>query len=159
MRRPIFWLLVISVLLMSCSNADGGNDSSLHDFDNSDLREQLNQQDFKPKLPSKTPIEVKDAQFDPPIAGHEIVTFDLYGEGSHMGLMMVRGKEVSNRSDNEYEEVEIGDVKGEYGVDDAGVMHLDWTDDRIHYRLTYYGEQSEKEITKEELIETAESFE
>ncbi|MGG4166409.1 DUF4367 domain-containing protein [Rossellomorea vietnamensis] len=159
MKRLLFFLLVIPIFLFGCNNGENGNNSSLNDFDNTELKEQLKDQDFQPKLPSKTPIAVENAQFDPPVEGREVLTFDFFGEESHLGLMTVRGKKVSNSSDIEYEEVEIGELKGKYGVNDAGVMNLYWTDDKTYYRLTYYGKQSEKEITKEELIATAESFE
>ncbi len=63
------------------------------------------------------------------------------------------------QSDMEFEVVKIGGKKGKYAVNDSRVMMLNWTENDIHYRLAYYGQQSEKEITKKDLIETAMSFE
>jgi hypothetical protein len=57
------------------------------------------------------------------------------------------------------EDVEIGGITGKYAVNDADAMILKWTEDGVSYGLTFFGKQSEKEISKEELIETGVSFE
>jgi hypothetical protein len=153
------FVFVVIFFLAACGNS--GTSSNLEDFDNSNLKEELSAKAFQPKLPTKTPFEVTDAQVSNAPNQDTVLTIDFTNSGessNYMGLMAVNGKNVES-SKMEFEEVKIGDIKGKYAVNNAGTMILKWTENGISYDLTYFGKQSEKEITKEELIKTAESFE
>ncbi|MBM7602428.1 DUF4367 domain-containing protein [Metabacillus litoralis] len=161
MKKIGFMLLPILLLVIGCS---GG--TSLTEFDNTKLKEELNDQAFQPKLPTKLPFEVEEAAFTTPPQEQQpsnILSFDFFGsgdengKGNHLSLMAVNGGKVE--SNIEYEDVKIGDLNGSYEVNDEEEMILNWSENDIHYRLTFYVQQSDNELTKEELIETAKSFE
>ena len=157
MRRLFFLLLAIPLMLLGCSS---GSDVTLHSFDNSVLKEQTKEQSFQPELPTKVPFKVTDAQFSPPPKQDTVLTFDFYSQGesnNHLSLMVVKGKIAS--TEREFEEVEIGDEKGGYAVNGAGAQILKWSKGDVDYALTYFAKQSDDQISKEQLIETAKSFE
>lgn len=161
MKKIVFMFLLLLLLLIGCS---GG--TSLTEFDHTKLKEEINDQAFQPKLPTKLPFEIEEAVFTPPPKEQQpsnILSFDFFGsgdedgKGNHLSLIAVNGGKVE--SNKEYEDVKIGDLKGSYAVKDEEEMILNWSENDIHYRLTFYVQQSENEVTKEELIETAKAFE
>ncbi|WP_409253319.1 DUF4367 domain-containing protein [Bacillus sp. SCS-153A] len=156
--KKILFLLLLNVLLLA---ACGSVNSSLKNFDNTELKKEMEELAFQPKLPTKTPFEVTETDFRHPPSSDDIIMVDFMSFGdsnNHMSLMVVNGKNVES-SNMDFEDVEVGDTTGKYAVNDADAMILKWTEDGISYDLTFFGKQSEKEVTKEELIETAESFE
>ncbi len=162
-RKMLFILIAIPFLLLGCSNLS--KNSQLSEFDNSDLKTKLEDQAFQPKLPSKLPFEVEQAEFTPPPKDYMPVTIHFLssrnGNGDHLELLIFNHKDGGNvqHSGVKFEDVKIGDIKAKYAVNDSEAMMLNWTEDDIFYGLTYYGKQSDTEITKEDLIETAKSFE
>jgi predicted CopG family antitoxin len=68
-------------------------------------------------------------------------------------------KDKVGHSDMKFEKVEIGDLKGQYSVNDVKTKILRWKENDLEYSLIYYGHQSDKELSKEDLIETAKAFE
>ncbi|EDL66608.1 DUF4367 domain-containing protein [Bacillus sp. SG-1] len=156
------FVLVVVFLLAACGGIGGS--SNLETFDNSKLKEELKEGAFQPRLPTNTPFKVTDTQvIHPPNQDTRLmIDFMSYGDNEKikntMGLVAVNGKNVES-SMLEFEEVEIGEITGQYAVNGAEAMILKWSEDGISYSLTYYGKQSEKEVKKEELIDTAESFE
>ncbi|WP_409250643.1 DUF4367 domain-containing protein [Bacillus sp. SCS-153A] len=156
-------LVFVGILfLAACGNIV--DSSGLEDFDNSSLKQELKEKPFQPQLPTKTPFKVSDTQVIhlPNQDTVLMIDFMSYRDNERikntMGLMVVNGKNVES-SNMEFEDVKIGDIKGKYAVNSADAMILKWTKDGISYDLTYFGKQSEKEITKADLIKTAESFE
>ncbi|WP_064092927.1 hypothetical protein [Rossellomorea aquimaris] len=158
MKKIIILLLTIPLLLLGCSS---GTQSTLVDFDHAQLKKQIEVQGFQPKLPAKMPFEGAKAEFSPPPNQQDVLIFDFFSHGeenkNHLGFMIVNGKNSS--SDMEFEDVSIGDIKGKYAVNNGDAQILRWKDGDIEYSLTYYGKQSDKEVSKGELIETAKSFE
>jgi hypothetical protein len=163
-KKILFLLVTIPLLLMGCSSSGTSGNTKLNDFDNTQLKAKLEDAAFQPQLPTKMPIEIKQADFTPPPKEHMPLSIHFYGSGNgngdHLELMVFNnqnGEGVHNSGVN-FEEVKIGDIKGKYGVNDSEAMMLNWTEDDNYYALTYYGQQSDTEITKEDLIETAKSF-
>jgi hypothetical protein len=157
MKKRLFLLFVNVLLLAGC----GGGNSSLNTFDNTELKKEMEELAFQPKLPTKTPFEVTGTDVRHPPSSDDIIIVDFISSGeknNHMGLMVANGKNVES-SNLDFEDVEIEDNTGKYAVNDADAMILKWTEDGVSYSLTFFGKQSEKEVTKEELIETAVSFE
>lgn len=161
MKKILVMLLPILLLVLGCSAG-----TSLTEFDNTKLKEEINDQAFQPELPTKLPFEIEEAVFTIPPQEQQpsnILSFDFFGsedengKGNHLSLMAVNGGKVE--SNIEYEDVKIGDLKGNYAVNDEEEMILNWSENDIHYRLTFYVQQSENEVTKDDLIETAKSFE
>jgi hypothetical protein len=157
MRKFFVILITLSLLLLGCNST---NSTALTEFDNSQLKEKIKDAKFQPKLPTKLPFEVSNAEFNPPPNSGDTLIFDFTSEGednnNHLGLKIVKGKIIS--TDNKGEKVEIGDNDGRYAENDADTQTLTWQEEEISYSLTYFGNQSDKEISKEELIKTAESF-
>ncbi|WP_226666268.1 DUF4367 domain-containing protein [Metabacillus litoralis] len=161
MKKIFIILLPILLLVMGCS---GGK--NLIDFDHTKLKEEIKEQSFQPKLPSNLPFDVEEAIFTPPPKEQQpssILTFDFFGPENesgnkdHLSLMTVKGGKVE--SDLEYEDVKIGDLKGKYALNDGKEMILNWIEDDVYYVLTFYVQQSDTKISKEDLIKTAKSFE
>jgi hypothetical protein len=152
--KRLFVLFVI-LFLGACGNS--GTSSSLEDFDNSNLKEELKEEAFQSELPTKMPFEVKEATFTPtPGEQREVMqTFQFDGvDGQFMDLKTNSGEVHFSGTDNE-EQVEIGDNEGTFGKTENGSLSLHWKDGDLTYHLMANGD----EVTKEELIETATSFE
>ncbi|MEI5909642.1 DUF4367 domain-containing protein [Bacillus spongiae] len=161
MKKTFVFLTVL--FLTACANF--GAFSSLEDFDNSSLKEELKGMAFQPKLPTITPFKVTDTQviYDENQDNLMVIDFMSLDESDNrvnnrMSLEAFNGGNIEERNMRR-EEVEIGEITGRYKVNDAEAMILEWDKDGIYYSLIFYGKQSEKEVTKEELIKTAESFE
>lgn len=156
-------MLIAIIFLAGCGSS--GDSSGLEDFDHSSLKEKLKEEAFQPQLPTETPFEVTDTQVTHPPNQDTVLMIDFMSyrdDGkikNTMSLMAVNAKSVDDAI-LKFEEVTIGDITGQYVVNNAGAMILKWTKDGIAYNLTCYsGEISEEDVTKEELIQTAESFE
>jgi hypothetical protein len=150
------------MFLAACGNSGASN--GLEDFDNSSLKEELKEEAFEPQLPTNTPFKVTDTEVTHPPNQDSVLMIDFtsYGDDDKikntMSLMAVNGKNIDDAI-MEFEDVEIGAITGQYAVNDAEAMILKWEEGGISYNLAFYGKQSEQDVTKEELIKTAESFE
>lgn len=148
-------LVLLTILVLSaCGN---GASSSLEDFDNSNLKKDSKDKAFQSELPTRTPFEVESATFTPGPEGQEDLrqTFGFYGvDGEFMNLITYSGKVNFSGTDNS-EQVEIGGNEGTFGEAENGSLSLHWEDGDLTYNLLADGE----EVTKEELIEMANSFE
>ncbi|MFD1020981.1 DUF4367 domain-containing protein [Thalassobacillus hwangdonensis] len=156
MKKLIFMVISISVIFTGCV----GDDVALHKFDNENLLNQLENESFQPKLPTKLPFKASHAQFTRPPNQTNLISIDIFSDdekSDHLSMMVVKG-DMESVSQSGFEQVEIGNIQGYYVKNQAGAMLLYWTDNSIDYQMTYFSPQSESEVTKEELIETAESF-
>ncbi|WP_113926877.1 DUF4367 domain-containing protein [Bacillus sp. P14.5] len=160
--KKIFVIIAV-IFLTACGNS--GASGGLEDFDHSRLKEELEEEAFQPQLPAKTPFEVTETQVTHPPNQDTVLMIDFmsYRDDNKiknsMSLMAVNVKSVDDAI-LKFEEVKIGDITGKYTVNDAGAIILKWNKEGIAYNLTFYGGKvSEAEVTKEELILTAESFE
>ncbi|MGP4081110.1 DUF4367 domain-containing protein [Pseudalkalibacillus sp. R45] len=158
------WLSMVSMLVLILAGCNSSG--SLYDYDNTKLKEELEERDFQPRVPTKLPFDEGQADLNPSIELGEgqddtviMIDFTSSGEADRnlLGLEIVKDVEVD--SDMEYETVDIGELKGQFADNEAGNMVLNWKEGNINYTLSYYKEQSDTEITKEHLIETAKSFE
>jgi hypothetical protein len=150
-----FLIFVLILFLAACGNS--GASSNLEDFDNLSLKEDLQEEAFQSELPTKMPFDVEGATFTPtPGDQREIIqSFQFHGvDDEFMDLQTYSGEAHFSGTDND-EQVEIGDNEGTFGEYENGSFGLRWKDGDLTYRLMAKGD----EVTKEELIETAESFE
>ena len=156
MKKKLLILLPIILLLFAGCSSNGSN---LYEFDNSILKEQVKDNGFQPKLPTKLPFENVKASFDSLPDQTDIKTFEFFssrkGNNNHLGLLVVKGKE--GQSNSKFEEVKIGERKGQYFVSKEE-QTLRWKDRDLEYTLIYYTEQSNMKLSKADLIETAKSF-
>ncbi|EDL66620.1 hypothetical protein [Bacillus sp. SG-1] len=158
MKRFLFLFLTLSLMLAACSSGASG---SLESFDASDLRSDLEEMSFQPQLPTLVPFEVTDTDLRKPPSSENALMVDFLSSdqsSNQLSLMAVNGENVES-SEMVFEEVEIDDITGQYAVNDEDVMILKWSENGISYNLTYYGEETDHKVTKEELIQTAASFE
>jgi hypothetical protein len=155
MTKKLLILLAFVLLLLVGCNA---NSSKLYKFDNSTLKSQVKDLEFIPKLPSKLPFENVKATFSSPPDQGDLQTFDFFtsgkGNNNFLELLVINNKE--GFSGSKFEEVKIGEIKGKYF---KKTQTLRWKDKNLEYSLMYHGEQSDKKLSKEDLIETAKSFE
>ncbi|WP_201714633.1 DUF4367 domain-containing protein [Rossellomorea arthrocnemi] len=155
MKRIIFLLLALPLFLMGCNQGS----SNLEEYNQSELKEKVSKQNLQPKLPTKLPFELVESSFDAGPSGKESkkIIIDFYGEkNEHLGF--VASSKVNLSSDLEQENVDIGEVKGKYAENENGVKYLMWKDGEINYTLQYFSQASETKIEKQELIDTAKSF-
>ncbi|MCA1054817.1 DUF4367 domain-containing protein [Rossellomorea aquimaris] len=156
MKRILFLLLSLPLFLMGCNQGS----SNLEEYNQSELKEKISEQLLQPKLPAKLPFELAESSFDAGPSGNEStkIIIDFYGEkNEHLGL--VASSKVSLSSDLEKESVDIGEIKGKYAENENGVKYLMWKEGKINYTLQYFSQASETKIEKQELIDTAKSFE
>ncbi|WP_044022439.1 DUF4367 domain-containing protein [Bacillus sp. SG-1] len=149
------FVFVTILFLAACGNS--GASSNLEDFDNSDLKEGLQEEAFQSELPTKLPFAVRGATFTPTPGDQRELrqTFQFDGvDGQFMDLRTNSGEVHFTGTDND-EQVKIGDHDGTIGETENGSLSLHWKDGDLTYHLMANGD----EVTKEELIETAESFE
>ena len=95
MKKILVMLLPILLLVLGCSAG-----TSLTEFDNTKLKEEINDQAFQPELPTKLPFEIEEAVFTIPPQEQQpsnILSFDFFGsedengKGNHLSLMAVNG--------------------------------------------------------------------
>jgi hypothetical protein len=150
-----FFMFVVLLFLAACGNS--GASSNLEDFDNSSLKEDLQEESFQSELPTKMPFEVEGATFTPsPGDQREIIqSFQFHGVDDEFMDLTTYSSEANFSGTDDDEQVEVGGNEGTFGEAENGSLRLLWKDGDLTYRFMAKGE----EVTKEELIETAESFE
>ncbi|MFC4557286.1 DUF4367 domain-containing protein [Virgibacillus kekensis] len=157
MKKVVYLLITVGLLLVGCGEeTNGEKGTDLVAFDNSDLKSQLEDEPFQPKLPTELPFEVESARVSTDPVNERILTIDFFSKENHLSLMATKGMKGS--SNLEFEEVEIGNIQGKYANSDQ-VKTIKWSEDDIQYRFSFLGKQSKEKVTKEELIAVAESFE
>lgn len=152
------FLLLMSIMVSGCEMANGNEANELYKFDNSKLQKELKSVDFKPRLPTKLPIEVTDFDYTVLPSQSNVIDISFESETDKMQLQIVNG-ETSVFTKKEKEKVKIADSTGEYFITENGVKVLVWRENGISYSLTYFSNQSGKDIEKQALIKSAESFE
>jgi hypothetical protein len=154
-KKLLIFLPFVLLLFTGCSS----NGTNLYAFDNSIVKKQVKDYGFQPKLPTKLPFENVKASTDSPPIQADIKMFDFftYGKGNnnHLDLLIIEGKE--GYSNAKSEEVKIGERKGQYYASKEKQI-LRWKERDLEYTLTYYTEQSNKKLSKADLIDTAKSF-
>ena len=162
MKSLLSFILVTFLLLSGCSlgKADG-----LNAYDNTSLQNKLKDEAYQPNLPAQLPFQAENTNFEPtPTTGdtEAVYNFIFSGEGKSIELMTLNGKSI--HMNMEMKEVDIGNLEGKYAekkMERSGetIKYLTWKQDGIVYKLTAANKKSEKSISKEDLINTAESFE
>ncbi|MGR9049620.1 hypothetical protein ACQ4XT_13425 [Halobacillus faecis] len=155
--KKLLLIITLALILGGCSSTNG-----LYKFNNDELSKKTIDMAFNPQLPTELPFEVEQTEFSHPPKvqqPYKTLTFDFYGESKeHLSLLTINGGEVSSTSQEEYQDVQVGDKSGKYFVDSSENKTLRWEEGKIHYVLKYFAEQSETKVEKNDLIEAAESF-
>ena len=130
-------------------------EDGLFDYDRSRLVSRTGDEAFQPLYPTIMPYEVDAVEIKHESQDDSSITFIFHGEtGEKMELMTVKNGEIS--SDKlETKEVSIGDQKGRYAGTEGETQRLIWTDGSITYEL----KGKIEDLSKEDLITVAESFE
>ncbi|WP_273131106.1 hypothetical protein [Bacillus weihaiensis] len=157
MKQKLTLLVISIILLVGCNQA-----VNIVAYDSVQLEKDLEKQAFQHKLPTSLPFKVEDTDITSlPNEQNKQITIDFYGLGTnelgdHLSLSVVNGGEVGKLEGGR--KVDLENNEGTY-KSEQGEEILSWSEDNLHYRLTYYKEQSDTNVTKEELIEVANSFE
>ncbi|WP_221567891.1 DUF4367 domain-containing protein [Alkalihalobacillus sp. TS-13] len=126
MKKWLSMVFIVVLILAGCSS-----DGSLYDYDNTKLKEELEERAFQPKVPTKLPFGEGQADLNPPIELGEgkddtviMIDFTSSEEGNRnlMGLEIVNDLDV--HPDMEYETVDIGELKGQFAENETGNMVL-----------------------------------
>ncbi|UOR10993.1 DUF4367 domain-containing protein [Halobacillus amylolyticus] len=160
MRVLLLSIIAAFFILSGCTN---GNASGQISYDGENLRTQLEEKSYQPMLPTEFPFEVEDASFSPtPTMDEEkVFNFNFIGENNSVELMTFNGESIN--LDMETEEVKVGAIDGDYAESEVNdkktkVKRLVWKDEGVVYNLSTASTSKEAEISKEELIQIAESF-
>ncbi|XQY93314.1 hypothetical protein ACNRWW_07940 [Metabacillus sp. HB246100] len=157
MKQKLTLLVISIILLVGCNQA-----VNIVAYDSVQLEKDLEKQAFQHKLPTSLPFKVEDTDITSlPNEQNKQITIDFYGLGTnklgdHLSLSVVNGGEVGKLEGGR--KVDLENNEGTYKSEQVEEI-LSWSEDNLHYRLTYYKEQSDTNVTKEELIEVANSFE
>jgi hypothetical protein len=114
---------------------------------------------FEYKLPTKSPFHVDKTQVDKPPFDNNMIMVDIIGlENEQLLTLTITDREVHHNYDRAVESVKVDNLEGTFWVNDNGGKILEWVEEGITYTLAYAGFLSEVDVSKEELIFMAESF-
>ncbi|WP_226658879.1 DUF4367 domain-containing protein [Guptibacillus hwajinpoensis] len=124
-------------------------------YDRSRLVSRTGNEAYQPLYPTVMPFKVDGVEIKHESKDDSSITFIFHGEtGEKMELMTVKNGEIS--SDKlETEEVSVGDQKGQYAGNEGETQRLIWTNGSITYEL----KGKIEDLSKEDLLTVAESFE
>jgi hypothetical protein len=147
MKRVMFiCILLAPIILWGCSQNEGR-------FDHAALKEEFKKEGLFPKLPTKFPINIE--KYERVIPPHETNINEVIFKGEDEGMqfsLTIQPTPVEYIN-FEGEKVTVNGNSGFFTRGPGSSIH--WTDEDYHYILTSY---SDKNGTKERMVETAESF-
>ena len=138
--------LLVPLILLGCSQKE-------ERFDHTALKDELKEEGIAPKLPTKFPIAI--AGYERVIPPHETNIHEVIfnGEDGGMKFSLTIQPPPVEYINVEKEDVTVNGTKGFFIEGPGSSIH--WTEGDYHYILTSY---SEKNGTKESMVEIAESF-
>ncbi|MCA1011629.1 DUF4367 domain-containing protein [Halobacillus halophilus] len=131
-------------------------EDGLFEYDRSRLASRTEDEAYQPKFPTVMPFEVDGVEIEagPMNQKDTLLTFTFFSEtGEMLELMTVKEGGISYQ-DLETEEVSIGEQTGQYAGKKGDPQRLMWKDGSITYEL----KGKVKDLSKEDLITVAESF-
>jgi len=149
-------LIIIGGITIGWSNWNG----KMYEYNHSEFSKHIEGLSFEAKVPTKVPfnkMKVSSPNFDS--EKHEIV---VTLTNLHIETLEVRitDNELEYIEGLEKESVRIGEeLQGVFFPDVSGKRILSWQDEGLYYEITYFYKFSPKELSKEQLIKMAESFE
>ncbi|QHS21773.1 DUF4367 domain-containing protein [Virgibacillus sp. MSP4-1] len=156
MFRKIFVFVVILVFFTTgCSNEN----SDMYEVNRSDMTEKLVNINFDYQLPAKLPFEVQSIQANRPPTDQAMFSLAFYGPNGEYLFLDVSNSEIKRESENNMEEVKIGDKTGSYLENDQGAKMLFWKSNGVSYQLSLKEAEEQQGYNKNDLIMVAESFE
>ncbi|GAA0492552.1 hypothetical protein GCM10008986_18640 [Salinibacillus aidingensis] len=156
MFRKIFVFVIILVFFITgCSNED----PDMYEVSRSDMTEKLVNINFDYQLPAKLPFEVQSIQANRPPTDQAMFSLAFYGPDGEYLFLDVSNSEIKQKSENNMEEVKIGDKKGSYLENDQGAKILFWKTNGVSYQLSLKESEEQQGYTKEDLVHIARSFE
>ncbi|QHE51248.1 hypothetical protein [Pontibacillus sp. HMF3514] len=151
MKRALMTLLIVP-LLISCSNQS----SDVQDYNVSKVLNKIEDENFNSALPTQLPFKLDLIQVKPTPKGQPGHFIEYIGKQGQMIELFVTTSEVNFNKEN-FSEVSIIDQKGWYT--EQGPQILAWKQNNTHYKLSYYSFKSDKDVTKEQMVQVAESLE
>lgn len=160
MKKIQIVIVGICLLLIGCNDNEASAGLS---YDPSKIQKQLKEeQKIDSKLPTAFPVEIKDYEISPQTHTESSVhDVQFTGTNEEKFILMIHTKEVTyDGKPQGYEELKINNQEVFYIEDDlASSVH--WKDGDYHYIFEYQVAESGKDaakLTKEEMVEVAESF-
>lgn len=148
---------LILIVLIEWSSLRG----KMYDYNYSDVAKQIEIESlsFETKIPTKVPFEemyVYESRSD----GEKQVTVRLFNKHKNALDIRIASNIIDYKDDLKQKDVRIGkNLEGVFISNDSGKRILSWKDEGINYEITYYSKLTPKEISKQQLIKMAESFE
>lgn len=161
--KKFFSVLVIFLFCITgCgTHGAGGSAQGLTKYDNTELKAQLKDAAFQPKLPTKMPIGVNETTVQYSDDNKVGIVFEGPGKENNkayrISLDISKG-EGNYGSPGNSKEVDIGGIKGQYGEGNPRLRTITWREDGISYYLLLQYNKSEFALSEKELINIAKSF-
>ncbi|WP_163527285.1 DUF4367 domain-containing protein [Halobacillus ihumii] len=132
-------------------------EEGLFEYDRSRLVSRTGDEAYQPKYPTVMPFEVDGVEIEPGIMEQKdtLLTFIFHSETNEtLELKTIKDGEISYQ-DLETEEVSIGDQTGQYAGNEGETQRLIWK----HGSITYELKGNVEDLSKDDLLTVAESFE
>ena len=149
------WMIVCMMILLSMVGCSNGQ--TLTKYDHDQLSRDLKKEGIDPKLPTRFPMVVEDYEIQMPPHKSAIYSIMFNGEDGEVFDLRIHSGDVTFEGDFEKEEVMINGKDGFYTEDKAG-LDVNWKDGDYFYILNYQTIGLDTEVTKETMIEIADSF-
>jgi hypothetical protein len=120
--------------------------------------EEILELDEEYNIPKSFPFKVVESSVNTAPSGN-MYTVDFFGEHNEQITLRITENEEVFSVNLEREDVNIGKLSGKYVVNENGVQLLSWKEGDTFYTLANIPNNTETEITKDELITVANSSE
>lgn len=153
----MFVLLTAIIIFAFCAIIFTNFRDNMYDLDHSQAAEHMENLTVKAKIPTKAPFQnMKIVQTK--IEDNKM-TIELINSDKNCLDIIIAKHNTPFSNDVKKENVNINnDLKGIFIPDASGKRILQWKDRGIYYQITYYPKISPKEVSKNQLINMAESF-
>lgn len=151
------FVLVTAIIISFCAIIFTNSRDNMYDLDLSEAVKYMETLTFKAKIPTKAPFQnMKTVQTK--IEDNKMTIELINSDKNCLDIIIAKhNKPFSN--DVKKENIIIhNNLEGIFIPDASGKRILLWKDRGIYYQITYYPKISPKEVSKNQLINMAESF-
>lgn len=156
-------IIAFTILLISIGGITIGWsywNGKMYEYNHTEFSKKIEGLSLEVKVPTKVPFEkmnVSSSKFDSEKQEMVVTLTNLHKETLEV---RITENEVEYKEGLEKESVLLGEgLQGIFLPDDSGKRMIAWRDNDLNYEITYYYKLTPYEVSKEQLIKMAESFE